>query len=98
MSGQKILFLRDHEAFIDALEGQGYNVVLASECGGTVARQVLLEGPDLIVIFADGFDCDGIDPVRDVPESHLERMLAVPGDLDPDEFLEWVQHHLSYIL
>ena len=81
--------------FIQTLKKYGYDISVIHECSAQISEKLHTEEPDLIVIYMDGLDCDGIDPLQYIPESFRGRVLTVSSIIRRSDLLRNVRQYFN---
>lgn len=81
--------------FIKTLKKHGYDISVIYECSAQITEKIHMEEPDLIIIFMDGLDYNGIDPLQYVPESFRERVLTVSSAIQQMDLLRMVLQYFN---
>ncbi len=95
MIRRNILFIMHYPPFIQTLKKHGYDITVIYEVSTHITEKIHTEEPDLIIMFMDGMDCDGIDPVQYVPQSFRRRLLTVSSAMRQSDLLRKVWHFFN---
>ena len=77
------------------LEHAGFETKVLHEIPGDMEKVIWSERPGLIILFMDGLDCNGMDPVRCVPAIYLSMTLSVSSAINPSDLLKEVEYRLG---
>ncbi len=91
MNRQKILFIRPYSPFIEALKDDGYEVVVLNDLKCNIEKMIWSERPGLILLFVDGLEFDGVDPVQYIPLTFKHKILSVSSALSQWDLLKEVR-------
>ncbi len=93
---EKILFLREYAPFIEVLQDAGFETTVLHEIPGDMEKVIWSERPKLIILFMDGLDYNGMDPVRYIPGKYLSMTLSVSSAISPSDLLIEVVYRFEH--